>query len=540
MRYNLILPNKQEDINMDEELRIAFSKKEKIEQFLSKLDKLKLGGSIPEAQYQDLNAEYNLLLEEAEAAIKGAKARLRKEFEKKAHELDNLQKEHDLWQARLSVGEVRADSYLAQSKPLKKAIEQLKKEVPRLRIHVNATSSAELGGPARVAIPQMKIKKTQSGTSGGTKRARKSPAQVSSEVAAEKTATASAATLDNPVSPSKDEAFVSELLKEPVKPAPKTSSKLVSDRTYAAEERDYQWREPREGVLNAKRSVIVIGAAVVMVIVIFAIGRMLSPTVDRNPPVTPVPVITPTGAAAPVISDILILDVTDTAAVITWKTDRPATSQARVTEANAKMPYLTEPKTSLNTSHAVILANLKPGITYSFALISKDAGGNESIYDQGKPFTTLTSLTVGAEVGKAAPDFTLRTLDGKNLALSSLKGKVIFLNFWKRSCPACVREMPLMQSVFTKLSAEQATILAVNFLEDEAGVVSFRERWGLTFPILLDVKGDIAKSYNVSDTPVTFMINAQGVIKDIIVGRFETVEEIETAINSLLKAPGSK
>ena len=126
-------------------------------------------------------------------------------------------------------------------------------------------------------------------------------------------------------------------------------------------------------------------------------------------------------------------------------------------------------------------------------------------------------------------------LDGQNLTLSSFRGKVVILNFWQRTCPACVREMPMMQSLFTRLPVDKVVMLGVNVLEDEATVKSFKERWNLTFPIALDAKRKVADEYKVSDIPVTFFLDSQGIIKEIKVGPFTSAEEIESSISSLLK-----
>jgi hypothetical protein len=66
---------------MDEELRLALSKKEKVQLFLSNLEKLKDEGSLDDVQYQDLKTEYNVILNEQQEAVKSIKARLRKEFD---------------------------------------------------------------------------------------------------------------------------------------------------------------------------------------------------------------------------------------------------------------------------------------------------------------------------------------------------------------------------------------------------------------------------------------------------------------------------
>src|SRR4030042_698698 len=109
----------------------------------------------------------------------------------------------------------------------------------------------------------------------------------------------------------------------------------------------------------------------------------------------------------------------------------------------------------LDISHSVTLLNLKSNVTYNLTLISKDASGNQAMYEFGKKFTTFASFPVGPEVGKRAPDFTLPTVEGTNLVMSSLRGKLVMINFWQKSCPACVREMPLMQSFVDKHAGDK-------------------------------------------------------------------------------------
>ena len=61
---------------------------------------------------------------------------------------------------------------------------------------------------------------------------------------------------------------------------------------------------------------------------------------------------------------------------------------------------------------------------------------------------------VGLQVGDAAPNFTLTTLDGKQVSLSDFRGKPVMLNFWYTTCPGCLAEIPGMQ-----LNRQQANIL---------------------------------------------------------------------------------
>lgn len=68
----------------------------------------------------------------------------------------------------------------------------------------------------------------------------------------------------------------------------------------------------------------------------------------------------------------------------------------------------------------------------------------------------------GLQVGKKAPDFTLKTYNGKTVKLSDLKGKRVLLNFWASWCGPCEEEMPVMQKVYEELKEDQVEFVAVN------------------------------------------------------------------------------
>ena len=109
-----------------------------------------------------------------------------------------------------------------------------------------------------------------------------------------------------------------------------------------------------------------------------------------------------------------------------------------------------------------------------------------------------------------AIDFTLKDLNGKSHALSEYKGKLVFLNFWATWCPPCREEMPSMQKLYNDSDKNKFVMLAVDVGEGEAQVRKFAARNGYTFPILLDIKGDIGKLYKVRGIPATFIIDQAG------------------------------
>lgn len=145
----------------------------------------------------------------------------------------------------------------------------------------------------------------------------------------------------------------------------------------------------------------------------------------------------------------------------------------------------------------------------------------------------------GVFVGDKAYDFALLDREGNEISLSSLKGKVVFVNFWASWCPPCVHEMPYIQAIYDQYQKKDVVILAVNVLatekgKDAAAVHQFLSEKGYTFPVLYDVDGSVTVKYRVSAFPTTYIIDKDGYIADFISGAMnkDTMEKkIEKVLN---------
>lgn len=102
------------------------------------------------------------------------------------------------------------------------------------------------------------------------------------------------------------------------------------------------------------------------------------------------------------------------------------------------------------------------------------------------------------------------TIDGRTVRLASLRGKVVFLNFWATWCVPCREEMPAMERVQHALPPERFRILAVNMQEPRAEIEGFIRDLKLTFDVILDPTGDLAQSYGVTVLPTTYIIDGKG------------------------------
>jgi len=126
-----------------------------------------------------------------------------------------------------------------------------------------------------------------------------------------------------------------------------------------------------------------------------------------------------------------------------------------------------------------------------------------------KPPAALAAGT-GVTVGKSAPAFILKGLDGADVA-APVAGKVTVLNFWATWCPPCREELPELERFARDNPA--VAFYAVDIDEPAAKVQAFMEKNGFTFPVLLDGGGSVAQTYRVSAIPTTFVIDKSGVVK---------------------------
>ena len=98
-------------------------------------------------------------------------------------------------------------------------------------------------------------------------------------------------------------------------------------------------------------------------------------------------------------------------------------------------------------------------------------------------------------LGQPVADFSLPDLQGRTVSLSSLKGKVVFINVWATWCQPCVDEMPTIQRLHDQLKPRGLEVLTVSLDPLGAQIVTpFIKKYGLSFPVLLDVKSQLSKA----------------------------------------------
>jgi len=127
-------------------------------------------------------------------------------------------------------------------------------------------------------------------------------------------------------------------------------------------------------------------------------------------------------------------------------------------------------------------------------------------------------LLYDSSVGAKAPDFTLKDISGKEVALSSFKGKPVLLNFWATWCPYCRRERAHLNALHKEYKDKGLIILSVSTDQSLEKLKGFLKNTPAEFIVLSDSSGTAASLYNVGGLPTSYLINREGVIKQRFVG----------------------
>ena len=143
------------------------------------------------------------------------------------------------------------------------------------------------------------------------------------------------------------------------------------------------------------------------------------------------------------------------------------------------------------------------------------------------------------KVRMEAPDFTLVDIYGKPRGLSDFKGKVIVLNFWATFCGPCREEMPAMEKLWREFKDRGLVIIAVAGDKGQKSmhkVKEFCEMYGVSFPVLLDPKGDVRRNYEVVALPTSYIIGRDNKLSGKIIGaRHWDAEESRQLFDAILK-----
>ena len=117
-------------------------------------------------------------------------------------------------------------------------------------------------------------------------------------------------------------------------------------------------------------------------------------------------------------------------------------------------------------------------------------------------------------VGRPAAPFVLRTFDGKDVSLASLRGRVVVLNFWASWCyPACYEEAPALERSWRAYRDREVSVVGVAIQDRPDAARKFIADFSLSFPNAPDPDGKVSVDYGVYGVPETFFIDRAGRIR---------------------------
>ena len=161
------------------------------------------------------------------------------------------------------------------------------------------------------------------------------------------------------------------------------------------------------------------------------------------------------------------------------------------------------PKTSATFSSVKANAELD---AKTFDMAAPEGFAKKELPKQERPAAPELSV----KAGDAAPDFTLSDMEGKEVTLASLKGKVVLLDFWTTWCGPCKKAMPTIQKLSEEYAGKDVVILGVNTWEqDPEAARKYMKDKSFTYGCLM-AGDDLAKAYNVPGIPTLVIIGKDG------------------------------
>ena len=144
-------------------------------------------------------------------------------------------------------------------------------------------------------------------------------------------------------------------------------------------------------------------------------------------------------------------------------------------------------------------------------------------FDATRPKNTGQVVKSADLIGKPAADFALRDLDDREVRLSSLRGKVVLLDFWATWCGPCRAEMPHIEKLYHK--EKDIAIFGIDVGEDREVVTKFIQEQKISYPILLAAQSRVQQDYGANALPSVVILDKNGVVRTYKKGYKQGIEK---------------
>jgi len=169
-----------------------------------------------------------------------------------------------------------------------------------------------------------------------------------------------------------------------------------------------------------------------------------------------------------------------------------------------------------------LLAVIVSGLFYFQTRSSGSSSANGLGIVALPPGKNSTGQAPAAEVGRAAPDFVLEGLDGRQVRLSDLQGHPVLVNFWASWCIPCREETPGLIQAYEQNRKDGLLVVGINLQEAPERARQFATDFSIDYPVALDQKGRVARAWRIGGPmqglPVSYFIDGQGIVRKIVLG----------------------
>jgi peroxiredoxin len=127
-------------------------------------------------------------------------------------------------------------------------------------------------------------------------------------------------------------------------------------------------------------------------------------------------------------------------------------------------------------------------------------------------------------LGRQAPDFTLKSINGENLRLSEFHGQVVLINFWARWAGDSRREIPALERIHATYARAGVVVLGISVEADARRAGEFAKSMRIPYPVLIDTDPALGQEYAIEKMPMTLLVDRAGIVRYIHVG-FKSADE---------------
>lgn len=173
----------------------------------------------------------------------------------------------------------------------------------------------------------------------------------------------------------------------------------------------------------------------------------------------------------------------------------------------------------------------------SVILIAVGIWSNQIHAEGDRSASAKVSDEEAPRVGYMAPSFNLTDINGQqSYQVGGKRDKVLFLNFWASWCGPCQEEAPDLVKLYAKYKndLDMYSVNVTSSGDTKEKAQAFVDEYAMINPVLMDTKGDVFNSYNGIAFPTNYIIDKQGVVREVFIG-MRSSKQLEQIIQELIQ-----